>query len=113
MGRFYFFRKLRTASDKKWHMHEKFVCTKYQLFGGASSAPAGGGQSCNFSKKAWNLTFGFDITVFISLFMASHNLVVGCTRNIPLQEQVRCLTFTAPALMVNMMNFYRISVVFE
>ena len=59
-------------------MHEKFVCTKYQQFGGASSAPAAGSK-LQFFKKAWNLTFRFDITVFISLFMTSYNLVVGCT----------------------------------
>ena len=46
---------------------------------GVHLLPPQGGQSCNFSKKAWNLTFRFDITVFISVFTASYNLVVGCT----------------------------------
>ena len=91
------------------------MCTKYQLFGGASSALAAGVKVAIFPKKAWNMTFRFDIIVFISLFMASYNLVIGCKSswNIPMQEQVRCLTFTAPTLIANMMNFYRINAVFE
>ena len=56
-----FFRNLRTASDE-------ISAVK----GGASSAPAEGSK-LQFFKKVWNLTFRFDITVFIGLFMASYD----------------------------------------
>ena len=51
----------------------------FSFLGSASSASAGGVKVVIFQKKAWNLTFRFDITVSISLFIASYNLVVGCT----------------------------------
>ena len=46
-----FFRNLRTLNDKKWNMHEKFVCTKYQPLGGGSSTSAGGLKLQFFEKK--------------------------------------------------------------
>ena len=87
-------------------MHKKILGAKYQLFGVASFAPPQGSHSRNFSKKAGNCIFSFYMISFISLFMGSNKLVVGFTQNISTQEKVRCLMFTAPASMVNKMNFY-------
>ena len=52
----------------------------------------------------------FDIFIymisFLSLFVAIVILLVECTENILMQEQVRCFMLTVFALMVNMINFY-------
>ena len=40
------------------------------------------------------------------MLMASNKLLVGCTLNIPIQEQICCLMFAVPPpSMVNIMNF--------
>ena len=56
-------------SDKKWHVHKKIVCAKYQLLVVASFAPAGD-QSCNFSKKARFFIYSVFMSSFVSFFMA-------------------------------------------
>ena len=39
------------ASDKKWHMHEKMRCAKFEQVWGYFSAPAEKGKNADFGKK--------------------------------------------------------------